>query len=327
MKQTNKQTKWIARTRQKRNPTLNSLAVCIFSPISFAVRQSIPLTLMEAASVPVTVTGPLEPRCSLESCLAKRKSKLLGQTDSFQLTLEEGTLRLISEKEKNKERGSTGVFEKKRQTASVDWNPGGSSEAHQPLGGNVCSEPFGILHVMQVGKNGIGGLPMGETEKKKKKKHTQCALPALSSYPGEWDAVGEDHTSLASIYHFVRENPTTQETIKHCERPRYQTPQWLLHEEALPFSSESHYAARRSAGRREGGKGTSEWERDSCCHQNIYEGGINQSCHSRPPDASLLRSKKWRACRLCHQFDPLPFYCQPHNVQRLIRAANKCSET
>lgn len=53
----------------------------------------------------------------------------------------------------------------------------------------------------------------------------------------EWD-----HTRLASIYHFVGEKPTTQETIKHCKRPRYQTPQWLLDEEALPFSSKSHYA-------------------------------------------------------------------------------------
>lgn len=50
-------------------------------------------------------------------------------------------------------------------------------------------------------------------------------LLALSPSPREWDAVGEDHTSLTSIYHFVRESPTTQETIKHCERPRYQTPQ------------------------------------------------------------------------------------------------------
>lgn len=53
---------------------------------------------------------------------------------------------------------------------------------------------------------------------------------------------GWDHTRLASIYHFVREKPTTQETIKHCKRPRYQTPRWLLDEEALPFSSKSHYA-------------------------------------------------------------------------------------
>lgn len=65
---------------------------------------------------------------------------------------------------------------------------------------------------------------------------------ALSPYPRDWVAVGEDHTSLTSIYHFVRERPTTQETIKHCQRPRYQTPQWLLDEEALPFSSKSHYA-------------------------------------------------------------------------------------
>lgn len=71
------------------------------------------------------------------------------------------------------------------------------------------------------GKNEIGGFHWGRQNKKK----LQSALPALSPYPGEQDAVGEDHTSLASIYHFVRESPTTQETIKHCERPRYQTPQ------------------------------------------------------------------------------------------------------
>lgn len=49
-------------------------------------------------------TGPLQPRSSLESCLAKRKSKLLGQTDSFQLTLEGRTLSLIEAKEKKRER-------------------------------------------------------------------------------------------------------------------------------------------------------------------------------------------------------------------------------
>lgn len=113
------------------------------------------------------------------------------------------------------------MFEKKRQTASGEGNPGGSSAAQQPLGGDVCSEPFGILHVMQVEKMKLGASVGGGRTKKK----LQSALPALSSYPGEQDAVGEDHTSLASIYHFVRESPTTQETIKHCERPRYQTPQ------------------------------------------------------------------------------------------------------
>lgn len=76
---------------------------------------------------------------------------------------------------------------------------------HNPLGSSMWGE-----------KNGIVGASIGGDRK--------SALPAPSSYPGEWDAVGEDHTSLASIYHFVREKPTTQETIKHCERPRYQTP-------------------------------------------------------------------------------------------------------
>lgn len=75
---------------------------------------------------------------------------------------------------------------------------------------------------------------------------------------------------------------------------------------------------------REGGE--REWERDSCCHQNIYKGRINQSCHTQPPDASLPRSKSGGPpdCVINLIFC---FYCQLHNVQQLIRRANKCSET
>lgn len=135
-------------------------------------------------------------------------------------------------------------------------------------------------------------------------------------YPRDWDAVGEDHTSLTSIYHFVRERPSTQETIKHCKRPRYQTPQWLLDEEVLPFSSESHYVW---------GEGLYKRKRDNLCHQNIYDWRINQMCPTKPPSASLHRSKSGRPsdCVINLIFC---FYCQLHNVQQLIRAANKCRQ-
>lgn len=69
-----------------------------------------------------------------------------------------------------KKKGEKLVFEKKRQTASDEGNPGSSSAAQQPLGGDVCSEPFGILHVMQVEKNEIG-----EAEQKKTAERPSCS--------------------------------------------------------------------------------------------------------------------------------------------------------
>lgn len=83
------------------------------------MRQRILLTLMEAASVPVTVTGPLEPRSSLESCLAKRKSKLLGQTDHFPTYLGRENTESDLSKRNKKERERELVFEKKRQIVSL----------------------------------------------------------------------------------------------------------------------------------------------------------------------------------------------------------------
>lgn len=199
-----------------RKPTLNSLVVCLFFPCETKYLSHSNGSCIDASDC----AGPLEPRSSLESCLAKGKSELLVQTDSFQLTLKEGTLCLITAKKRKRE--TELVFGKKRQTASGKRNPGSSSVAHQPHRGRVYVwNPLGSSTGCKREKNEIGGLPLVGTKNKK----NQSALPAPSSYPGEWDAVGEDHTSLASIYHFVRENPTTQETIKHCERPRYQTPQ------------------------------------------------------------------------------------------------------
>lgn len=142
-------------------------------------------------------------------------------------------------------------------------------------------------------------------------------LLPLSPYPRDWDAGSEDHTCLTSIYHFVRERPTTQETIKHCKRPRYQTPPWLLYEEAIPFSTESHYASV---------EGKHRQEKDSWCHQNISERGINQMCHAKPPSASLPRSKRGGPSD-CVINLILCFYCQLHNVQQLIRTDNKCRQT
>lgn len=69
-------------------------------------------------------------------------------------------------------------------------------------------------------------------------------------------------------------------------------------------------------------QGTWEQERDSWCHQNIYEGGINQMCHASTPNASLPRSKSGGAsdCVINLIFY---FHCQLHNVQRLIRPAQQ----
>lgn len=67
------------------------------------------------------------------------------------------------------------MFEKKRQTASGSGNPGGSSAAPQPLGEDVCSEPFGILHVMQVEKMELGASFGGGRKEKKKAERPSCS--------------------------------------------------------------------------------------------------------------------------------------------------------
>lgn len=230
----------------------------------------------------------------LESCLNSRRKIILGQTDNGNTYrgCEHGfwskILWCLSRKANRRHR-------KLRQLL------GGPPAAQ----GDVCSWTLWD--------------PLERQAEKWKRASSERSRPplALSLYPRDWDAVGEDHTSLTSIYHFVRERPTAQETIKHCQRPRYQTPQWLLDEEALPFSSESHYAS---------GEVKHKRERDSLCHQNIYEGRINQMCHTRPPNGPLPRSKSGGPsdCVINLMFC---FYCQLHNVQQLIRAANKCRQT
>lgn len=95
----------------------------------------------------------------------------------------------------------------------------------------------GCVHSNPLGSSGEakGGMKEGFH----REKQTSLQSQPLPKRPGCW---GWDHTCLSSIYHFVKERPTTQETIKHCKRPRYQSTPWLLYEGALAFSTKSHYA-------------------------------------------------------------------------------------
>lgn len=136
----------------------------------------------------------------LESCLDSRRRKLLGQTDNGNTYLGckhcfwSKTIWCLSRKANRR-------FRKLRQLL------GGPPAAQ----GDVCSWTLWDPLEMQA-----------EKWRRASSKRSRPLL-TLRPYPRDWDAVGEDHTSLTSIYHFVRERPTTQETIKHCERPRYQT--------------------------------------------------------------------------------------------------------
>lgn len=89
------------------------------------------------------------------------------------------------------------MFEKKRQTASGEGNPGSSSAAQQPLGGDVCSEPFGILHVMQVEKMKLGASIGGGRTKK------NCRAPFLLSAPTQESRMLWVRTTQASLQFII----------------------------------------------------------------------------------------------------------------------------
>lgn len=123
------------------------------------MRQSILLTLMEAASVPVTVTGPLEPRSSLESCLAKRKKQTAWANRLFPTYLGRGNTMSGLSKRKT-ERGNWFLKRKGKQRAATE-----TQAAPRRRTRDVYSQPFGIFHVGGKKWN-CGGFHWGRQEKR-----------------------------------------------------------------------------------------------------------------------------------------------------------------